>query len=127
MKANGSIPVFEIVKDEVSYFETPAQASVSEPLPEQVVTGAYTIVSLSFKEDNKWRLSDGQSATISATILDKNFESRVDQGLPFAKGDVLICRIRHRQTHVPDGLRNEYDVMEVVDYKPAPRQYKLFE
>ena len=126
VRRDGAIPEVEIGKDDLAYFESPPQDTVSEVLPERKWISAYTIISLTFKEDNKWRLSDGQ-AVISATISDKAFQARVDQGLSFAKGDVLICEILQRQTHTTEGLRTEYEVLRVVEYKPAPRQYKLFD
>ncbi len=125
MDGLGAIPSCEITKEQLAYFAAPEQKVLDQELPERTWTSAYTIVSLTFKEENKWRLSDGQ-AVISATILDKDFLERVDRGLSFSKGDVLVCEIRQRQTHTAEGLRTEYDVIRVDEHKPAPKQYKLF-
>lgn len=86
---------------------------------------AFSIVSLAFKEDNKWRLYDG-AATIHATISDSGFLARVDQNVEtFAKGDLLICRVRVRQWQTPSGARTEYEVAEVLEHRQAARQIRL--
>lgn len=97
---------------------------------EQVITddirrSAFSIVSLAFKEDNKWRLHDGNSQ-ISATITDDEFLRRVDANeISFAKGDVLICDVRVRQSHSSSGLKSEYTVEHIVEHKAAARQLTL--
>jgi hypothetical protein len=87
---------------------------------------AFSIVSLAFKEDNKWRLYDG-AATIHATISDEWFLSRVDQNIErFAKGDSLICMVRVRQWQTSlAGVRTDYEVTEVLEHRQAARQIRL--
>jgi hypothetical protein len=86
---------------------------------------AFSIVSLAFKDDNKWRLYDG-AATIHATISDPSFLARVDQNVErFAKGDLLICQVRVRQWQTASGARTEYEVMEVLEHRQAARQIRL--
>ncbi len=83
---------------------------------------AFSIVSLAFKEDNKWRLHDGQNQ-ISATIADEDFLRRVDQNLiSFSKGDVLVCEVRFLQKQTAKGLATEHIVEKVIEHRPAPRQ-----
>ena len=66
------------------------------------------------------------SNQISATIADEDFLRRVDSNeLAFAKGDVLICDVRVRQTQSPQGLKTEYTVESVVEHKQAARQLNL--
>lgn len=87
--------------------------------------GAFSILSLAFKEDNKWRLHDGAS-TISATIADEDFIRRVDTSdVSFSKGDVLICEIHFVQRRTDTGLKNEYTVERVIDHIPSVRQIPL--
>ena len=94
-------------------------------LVEDVRKAAYSIVSLAFKEDNKWRLHDGQNQ-ISATISDESFLRRVDQNLiSFAKGDVLICEVKFTQKQTGKGLVTEHIVERVIEHRPAPRQLEL--
>lgn len=87
---------------------------------------AFSIVSLAFKEDNKWRLTDGQN-TFSVSMKDETFQHRVDNNdVAFAKGDVLVCDLRTIQWQVEEGVKSEYEVVRVVAHRPA-RQLYLFE
>lgn len=86
---------------------------------------AYSIVSLAFKEDNKWRLHDGNSQ-ISATIADEDFKRKVDNSeISFSKGDVLVCEVRITQTQTGSGLKTEHTVIRVIEHIPAMRQMSL--
>ena len=83
------------------------------------------IVSLAFKEGNKWRLSDGQS-DISAIIEDRGFLARIDSNEErFAKGDTLVCRVRMEQSRALGKLKTLYYVEKVIDHKPGSRQTVL--
>lgn len=86
---------------------------------------AFSIVSLAFKEDNTWRLHDGQ-ATISALIDDAAFLERIDKSLiSFSKGDVLICMVDVKQWQTETGTRTEYTVKQVLEHKQAGKQLGL--
>ncbi|WP_457103411.1 hypothetical protein [Mesorhizobium sp. URHB0026] len=86
---------------------------------------AFSIVSLAFKDDNKWRLHDGNSQ-ISATIADDDFKRRVDNNeIAFSKGDVLVCEVKVTQTQTASGLKTEYTVVKVLDHIPAMKQLNL--
>lgn len=112
-----------ILKDEAHYLSMPVVEETI--LTENKNTIALTIVSLAFKQDNKWRLSDGNN-TISATISDVDFISRVDKNeIVFAKGDVLICDVITKQSYGPSGLRTEYDVSQVREHRSAAYQIPL--
>lgn len=85
-----------------------------------------SIVSLSFKEGNKWRLHDGK-AVLSATVTDDDFSRRVDRSEEaFSKGDILICDIRVVTREDFNGLRSEYFVERVVEHRRPMRQQSLF-
>lgn len=115
--------VLRIDKDELASFEMPDVAD--EVVVDEVTKAAFSILSLSFKEENKWRLHDGNSA-IYALIEDQEFLDRVNKHLiSFTKGDVLICSVRIKQKQTRDGLKTEYVVEKVVDHKRAPRQLPL--
>ena len=100
-------------------------------IPETVLVSdtreaAFSIVSLAFKEDNKWRLHDG-SNSVSATIEDEEFLGRVNRNqIRFAKGDVLVCEVEFTQRQTGKGLVTENIVKKVKRHIPAPRQIDLF-
>lgn len=112
-----------ITKEDVLFFIAPSPDE--EKIIEDERRAAYTIVSISFKEGNKWRLHDGQNG-ILVTIADEDFLKRVNENeITFAKGDILVCRVLMQQWRVADGLRTEYTVLEVIEHKSAARQLHL--
>ena len=117
--------VASVGKDEAIHFARPDMPD--ETITEDVRRAAYSIISLAFKEDNKWRLSDGASQ-ISARIADQAFLDRVEGNqIAFAKGDILICEVRVTATQTPSGLKTDYVVERVVEHRPAMRQLRLFD
>jgi hypothetical protein len=116
-------PIQEITKDETSAFDVP---EIQEQLLDETRTHAFSIIGLSFKEDNKWRLTDGEN-TFSVSMKDTAFQRRVDNNQEaFAKGDILICDLRTVQWQVEGGIKTEYEVVKVVNHRPA-RQLVMFE
>lgn len=115
--------VISVNRQESAWFSKPS-------LPEQILVddhrrGAFSILSLAFKEDNKWRLHDGAN-TISATIADEDFIRRVDSNeVSFSKGDVLICDVHLIQKRTEAGLKTEYTVEKVLDHIPGTQQIPL--
>lgn len=113
----------KISSGERAYFIAPPV--VDELLIEETRKMAFSIVALAFKEDNKWRLSDG-AVTISAAISDAKFLAAVDQNLEsFSKGDVLICEVLMRQWQTATGARTEYEVLKVLEHRRAATQIPL--
>lgn len=114
-----------VIKEEVIYFELP-------PIEDEEIVSveseaAYSIISLAFKDDNKWRLFDG-SSTLSVLISDEEFQRRVDQNIiSFSKGDILRCKIKTTQWRTQTGLRTEHEVLKVIEHRPAARQLLLFD
>jgi hypothetical protein len=73
------------------------------------------IISLSFKEDNKWKVSDGMEP-FSVTIEDAGFLNRIAKGEEtFSKNDYLVCVVRERQFQTNKGLRKERAIIAVKD------------
>ncbi|WNH48287.1 hypothetical protein PDM28_16690 [Stenotrophomonas aracearum] len=102
-----------------------APTADDELLLEDTCRMAFSIVSLAFKEDNKWRLSDGNH-TISARISDERFHSSVDANeSSFSKGDVLICEVKVTQWHTPNGAKTDYEVTRVIEHRRAACQISL--
>lgn len=113
-----------VTREQAAWFVPP-------PADETVVhederTMAFSIVSLSFKEGNKWRLSDG-NVTAFVEVADQDFLSRVDRNLVrFAKGDLIIGRTRITQRLMPDGnLRTDYTLLSVQEHRPGAPQIEL--
>jgi hypothetical protein len=113
----------QITPDEVRYFDLPEVED--EQLKNDVREMTLQIISLSFKEDNKWRVTDG-AEPFSAAIEDTDFLKQVaNDELSFAKHDYLICRVRERQFSTNKGLKKELTIERVLEHKPAPKQMKL--
>jgi hypothetical protein len=98
-------------------------------------TGAYeyryrapfSIVSLSFKAGNKWRLNDGRT-TLNVTVADDEFVRRVELSeVAFSKGDILICDVRVESRETPGGLHAEIFIERVVEHRRPMRQASLFD
>lgn len=114
----------EVTKADIDYFTLPEIRD--EIITENVHEAAYSIISLAFKDDNKWRLHDGNS-TISVQMKDDVFRRKVEENLiSFSKGDILKCKVKTIQWRTLDGLKTEYEVLEVVEHMPAAKQMFLF-
>ncbi|MDR6770355.1 hypothetical protein [Azospirillum sp. BE72] len=117
-------PVETVTRDDAVSFTV-----VPEAPEEQIVSeernAFFSIVAVTFKDGNKWRLSDGQN-TIGVTMADEEFLGRVNRNeVAFAKGDILHCRLLTEQWRTADSLRTEYTVLKVLDYRSAARQLPL--
>ncbi|MHB1883001.1 MAG: hypothetical protein ACYCPA_12540 [Acidithiobacillus sp.] len=112
-----------ITRSEASYFHVPPPED--SLISEEVRTIPFSIVSLSFREENKWRLFDGQS-TVYVIIGDTEFLDRVNKNLErFAKGDILIAETRISHWQTADGLRTEYAILRIVEHRPGMTQINL--
>jgi len=108
-----------VSKEEAAAFDV--AEGEAEPLLDRETEIFASIVAPSFKEDNKWRLSDGESS-FYAEMADEAFQSRVARGESFRKGDVLHCRLRVVQSQLDDALHTERTIIEVLDHLPRPSQ-----
>lgn len=112
-----------VTKQDVSAFMLSASAAdvVSDTLNEGVLL---QIESAVFKDDNKWRFSDG-STPFFAEITDQKFLARINSGDErFGKGDVLIVDLRRIQSISDAGLKLEYVIDKVSEHR-APLQGSL--
>lgn len=79
------------------------------------------IESLTFKDRNKWRVSDG-NATRHAAIEDKDFLAKIDAGECFGKGDVLVVDWRQVQKIEGAKLVTEFSIVKVIEHRqPLPQ------
>lgn len=112
-----------VAKSDAPHFHLPEVPD--EIILDDVRRGAFSILSLAFKEDNKWRLHDGTNP-INVTITDTDFLDRVNANeVSFSKGDILICQVRMTQRRTRDGLKTEHTVERVLEHRPAYRQLPL--
>lgn len=112
-----------VTKADVPFFEIAAGAAdvVSDTVSEAVLL---QIESAVFKEDNKWRFSDG-ATSFFAEIADTDFLAQIESGAErFGKGDVLIVDLRRVQSITDIGLKLEYTVVKVREHR-APLQAGL--
>ena len=113
--------VASVTNEEVDYFDPP---ELQELMLDQANTHVFSIVSLAFREGNKWRLTDGQ-LTFSVSMKDSEFQSRVDNNdVAFAKGDLLVCDMRTIQWLTHQGIKTEYEIIKVNKHMLA-RQPRL--
>ncbi len=116
-------PVEVVTKDDLPSFEPPEQKD--ETIVSQQHRAAFSIVNLSFSEDNKWRLFDGQN-TVWAHIADQTFIDQVNRNeISFSKGDILICQVVSEQWQTSSGLRTETRIVRVEEHRSAAKQMGL--
>jgi hypothetical protein len=109
-------------KSELSYFEVP---NAEEKIEEDERSMTLQIISLSFKEDNKWKVTDGLEP-FSVTIEDTDFLNKIAKNeISFSKHDYLVCDVRERQFQTNKGLRKERAIIRVTEHQSAPKQLKL--
>ena len=113
--------IASVAKEDADYFDTP---EVQELMLDETRSHVFSIVSLAFREGNKWRLTDGQ-LTFSVSMMDDDFQHRVDNNaVSFAKGDLLICDMRTIQWLTHQGIKTEYEIVKVNEHMLA-RQPRL--
>lgn len=111
-------------KDDLISFKSPENSDsliISSPS-----TSAFSIVNLSFSDDGKWKLSDGQNV-VWASIEDEDFINAVNRNeVSFTKGDILLCDVIVQQWQTDAGLKTETRIIKVKQHRhPAARQIDL--
>ena len=111
----------QIEKSDADYFKT---VYIEEPI-ETIVESYLIIESPTFKEGNKWRLSEGD-ISFAAEMLDKRFLQDVNEGLErFGKGDVLLVKMLITQVMAFGRLSTKRKILEVLDHKKGSKQQRL--
>jgi hypothetical protein len=108
----------KITKEEAPYFR-PLAENEDEIVSE---SQAYVrIVSMSFREGNKWRVDDGDS-TKSVDILDDDFLARVRlREELFGHNDYLRVDMRTRQWREEDRIKVSHAIIKVLRHEAAPK------
>lgn len=112
------ITISSIERADVEAFRADLPEAAAELLSDSVREVYLTILSATFQEDRKWRLSDGMSS-FYASLLDADFIAKINAGERFSKQDVLHCNVRTRQWRDEGGLHSEVEVLEVIEHLPA--------
>lgn len=117
--------IAKVTKEQIGYFDI-GEKEGEEKLNEFPFEKVYSIVSVSFKEDNKWRLNDGTS-TIYAIMKDGIFLQQMETDkISFSKHDLLKVMMNEIQTRNQDNqLKSEYEIIKVIELIKAPTQIKI--
>jgi hypothetical protein len=125
VKPENSKEFFDAKKEEFEFFKCPPakEVMIDEPV---IFNTNLNIISLSFKDKNKWYVNDGQSSFYT-TIEDLDFLRKIDENEEFRKGDILKVRIRREQfINEEQKLRTEYFIENVIEHKKPYQQMSLF-
>ena len=124
-KAKGSIPDCDVtIQSELGDVSIPNLENTeidydSEIIEESDADMILKIESASFKNENKWRFSDGNNS-FAAKIEDEKFLGQVDLGESFSKGDSLKVKICFKQKFLNSELLSTERVIKKV-YKHIKR------
>lgn len=84
-----------------------------------------SIVTVNFREGNKWRLSE-DGFIIFATIEDEEFVREINLGRKsFSKGDVLVCDIKKTQIITQSKVKTEHVIERVVQHIQVGKQLDI--
>lgn len=122
-KTAGKDDFITVSKSESQWFKATVD---EENLGSDINTYTLQIITVSFKGDNKWRLSDGNN-TFFATITDESFLKKVDHGEEkFASGDLLKVKLKKRQWLANGQIKAEQEIIKVMEHRGAHKQQDVF-
>lgn len=113
---------FSISDEERVYFSAPE--SVVEQLSSTETETNLQLVNIAFRQDNKWRFSEGDQP-FYANIIDQAFLDRVQENESFSAGDRLKVKLRRTQRIVDGALKVDYEILEVLDHKRGVSQIPI--
>lgn len=121
----GEEPI-KINKVDIPSFAIPENDGKEEVLSDKEVDRYFQIDSLSFKEGNKWRVTEG-GEPFFVVLEDAHYLQMINHGqVTFSSHDVLHCRVNEKQIMTIKGvLKKEYRILEVIDHKRGPTQLRL--
>jgi hypothetical protein len=118
--------ICEVKNDEVELFDVPSVQMQETVLNVDEREMFFSLVSISFKDDNKWRLDDGNSA-VNVSIKDEVFINKIKGNeIAFAHGDTLKCKVKITQKQISKALKTEYEIIEVIEHISGYKQLNLF-
>lgn len=111
-----------VQKFERDYFVAPS--AVIEELDTTETETNLQLVSISFRQDNKWRFSEGDQP-FYANIVDQAFLERVQENESFSAGDRLKVKLRRSQRLVDGVLKVDCEIVEVLDHQKGFSQIPI--
>jgi len=121
---NKKEPELVIQKQDIEYFK---YQEVQEDENVTYSQAFVTIVSVTFKEKNKWKFSNG-NLIFSAKVTDEYYLNRINSGeLRFGKGDILKVKLKSTQTIAHNTLKTEYEVVEVLEHQVVKNDQEKFD
>lgn len=116
--------LISIDRTQAAYFKAPNPEEETLQTDEYVTT--LQVLTLAFQDGNKWRFTEGGGNTYFAVVLDEGFLSRVHLNQEqFAKDDIIKARIKRIQRLNKDGLKADYEVLEVLEHRSASPKVQL--
>ena len=120
----------EIIKSEIPYYRTPEISKLSseeEKIIESTSRAAFKIVTASFEEGYKWRLTNNGQDRITAMLRDQIFIDKIDNNeVSLSKEDVLIVEMKTTQWHSQDGsIKTENEILQVIEHKKRVSQLAI--
>jgi len=113
-----------IDRDQAHYFKAPAIEE--EALETEEYIDTLQVLTLAFQDGNKWRFTEGGGNAWYAVVRDDTFLSRVQFNQEhFAKDDIIKARIRRTQRLGKDGLKADYEILEVLEHRRAAPHVQL--
>lgn len=110
-------PTLELTSQDAALILSQSAESL-ETISDTTSERALTIVTPSFKEGVKWRVSDG-NVTYLVAMADRAFVERVQAGdVSLNARDILRVKLRVHQYRADQGLKTEYEVTEVLEHIP---------
>ena len=117
--------IHTFTKDDLPALDATAE---DEVLTTNTAKCVVTIETAAFKDKNsKWRVRMGEHNSVFATITDKEFMAKVEEGTErFGKGDVLYVDMNTTQTLSNGNVNVQYTIVKVFEHKNSPEQLTMF-
>lgn len=124
VESKGQYPSMHIDRQESGYFVAPLPQD--EFIDETTYTASLQVLNLAFQDGNKWRFTEGGGNTFHAVVLDMDFLRRVALNEEqFAKDDIIRAKVRRSQRLTKEGLKAEYEILEVSEHRSATPKVQL--
>lgn len=119
--------IFDATKDDFPGMASKRTILIGQTKEEIDNDANLNIFKLVFETKYKWEFYY-KGNRISAIIKDENFYIKIDKGEQFAKGDILVAKLKINQifeSSVNTFVNESYEVIEVIKHIPRGEQQKL--